>query len=260
MHDPTHVLRSPENPLPRYKLTLEYDGTPFVGWQRQTNGLAVQEVVETALRAVAGEAITIRGAGRTDAGVHAEAQVAHADLGKVWDPYKLREAVNAHLRPHPVAIVRIADVPDDFDARHSAIRRHYVYRLTNRRAPLALQVNRAWLIKRGLDAGAMHEAAQVLVGRHDFSTFRDAECQAESPVRTLERFEVMKDGDLIVMRVAARSFLHRQVRSMVGSLEHVGSGRWRTDDLRAALEARDRRRCGMVAPAAGLYLVGVDYA
>ena len=246
--------------VPRYKLTLEYDGTPFVGWQRQTNGLAVQEVVETALHAVCGEAITIRGAGRTDAGVHAEAQVAHADLDRDWRPDKLREAVNAHLRPHPVAVLRIDAVAGDFDARHSAVRRHYVYRLVNRRAPLALQAHRAWLIKRKLDAGAMHEAAQVLVGRHDFSTFRDSECQAESPIRTLERFEVMKDGDLVLMRVSARSFLHRQVRSMVGSLEHVGSGRWTTDDLRAALEARDRRRCGVVAPAAGLYLVGVDYA
>ncbi len=246
--------------VPRYKLILEYDGTPFVGWQRQTNGLAVQEVVEVALAAVDGTSVKIRGAGRTDAGVHAEGQVAHADLAKEWRPDRLRDAVNAHLRPHPVAVLRADAVPDDFDARHSAIRRHYVYRLLNRRAPLTLQAERAWLIKRKIDAGAMHEAAQVLVGRHDFSTFRDSECQAESPVRTLERFEVMKDGDLVLMRVAARSFLHRQVRSMVGSLEHVGSGKWSADDLRDALEARDRKRCGMVAPAAGLYLVGVDYA
>ena len=245
--------------MPRYKLLLEYDGTPFVGWQRQRNGLAVQEVVEIALAAVDGGPVTIRGAGRTDAGVHAEGQVAHADLAKDWRPDKLREAVNAHLRPHPVAVLRVDAVTGEFDARHSAIRRHYVYRLLNRRAPLTLQAQRAWLVKRKLDAGAMHEAAQVLIGRHDFSTFRDSECQAESPVRTLERFEVMKDGDLVLMRIAARSFLHRQVRSMVGSLEHVGSGKWSADDLRAALEARDRRRCGMVAPAAGLYLVGVDY-
>ena len=246
--------------MPRYKLTLEYDGSPFVGWQRQSNGLAVQQVIETAVAAVCGDPVTIRGAGRTDTGVHAEAQVAHVDLAKDWRPDKLREAINAHLRPHPVAILRVEAVGEDFDARHSAVRRHYVYRLMNRRAPLALQAGRAWLVKRKLDAGAMHEAAQVLVGRHDFSTFRDSECQAESPIRTLERFEVMKDGDLVLMRVAARSFLHRQVRSMVGSLEHVGSGKWSADDLRAALDARDRRRCGMVAPAAGLYLVGVDYA
>ena len=168
-----------------------------------------------------------------------------ADLAKDWRPDKLREAVNAHLRPHPVAVLRVDAVAAEFDARHSALRRHYVYRLLNRRAPLTLQAERAWLVKRKLDAGAMHEAAQVLVGRHDFSTFRDSECQAESPVRTLERFEVMKDGDLVLMRCAARSFLHRQVRSMVGSLEHVGSGKWSADDLREALEARDRRRCGM---------------
>jgi tRNA pseudouridine38-40 synthase len=246
--------------VPRFKLLLEYDGTPFVGWQRQANGLSVQEAIEVALAAVDGAPVTIRGAGRTDAGVHAEGQVAHADLIKEWRPEKLREAVNAHLRPHPVAVLRAEVVGVDFDARHSAIRRHYVYRLCNRRAPLTLQAGRAWLIKRKLDAGAMHEAAQVLVGRHDFSTFRDSECQAESPVRTLERFEVMKDGDLILLRCSARSFLHRQVRSMVGSLEHVGSGKWSADDLRDALEARDRSRCGMVAPAAGLYLVGVDYA
>ena len=245
--------------MPRYKLTLEYDGTPFVGWQRQANGLAVQEVIETALQAITGETVSIRGAGRTDAGVHAEAQVAHADLSREWRPDVLREALNAHMRPRPVAVIRAEPVAADFDARRSALRRHYVYRLCNRRAPLTLQAGRAWLIKRKLDAGAMHEAAQILVGRHDFTTFRDTECQAESPVRTLERLEVMKDGDLILMKASARSFLHRQVRSMVGSLEHVGAGRWSANDLREALEARDRRRCGMVAPAAGLYLVGVDY-
>jgi len=245
--------------MPRFKLILEYDGTPFVGWQRQANGLAVQEVVETALRGVTGAPVSIRGAGRTDAGVHATGQVAHADLARDWRPYVLREAVNAHMRPHPVAVIQVEPVPDDFDARFSATRRHYRYRLLNRRAPLTLEAERAWLMKRKLDAGAMHEAAQVFVGQHDFSTFRDSECQAESPIRTLDRFEVMKDGDLIVMSVSARSFLHRQVRSMVGSLEQVGAGRWTTEDLRAALEARDRRRCGQVAPAAGLYLVGVDY-
>ena len=245
--------------MPRYKLILEYDGTPFVGWQRQTNGLAVQQVVEEALGAIDGGPVTIRGAGRTDAGVHATGQVAHADLVKEWDAYLLREAVNAHLRPHPVAVVLACPVDGTFDARHSAVKRHYLYKLCNRRAPLTLEADRAWLMKRKLDAGAMHEAAQILVGRHDFSTFRDAECQAASPVRTLERFEVMKDGDLILMRVTARSFLHRQVRSMVGSLEHVGAGRWCKADLRDALQAKDRRRCGQVAPAAGLYLVGVDY-
>ena len=246
--------------MPRYKLTIEYDGTPFVGWQRQANGLAVQEVIETACQAISGAHAVVRGAGRTDAGVHAWAQVAHVDLSRVWRIDVLRDALNAHMRPQPVAIIRADAAADDFDARHSAVRRHYIYRLFNRRAPLTLEKRRAWHIKRRIDAGAMHEAAQVLVGRHDFSTFRDSECQAESPIRTLEQFEVMKDGDLILMKVAARSFLHRQVRSMVGSLEQVGSGRWSADDLRGALEARDRSRCGTVAPAAGLYLVGVDYA
>lgn len=245
--------------MPRYRLILEYDGSPFVGWQRQTNGLSVQEVVETALKGVCGEAPTIRGAGRTDAGVHASGQVAHVDLSRAWRPDVLRDAVNAHMRPHPVAVTAAMVAADDFDARHSAVRRHYEYRLINRRAPLTLQRDRAWLVKRKLDAGAMHEAAQILVGRHDFSTFRDSECQAESPIRTMERFDVMKDGDLILMTLSARSFLHRQVRSMVGSLEHVGSGRWTADDLRRALEARDRTWCGTVAPAAGLYLMSVDY-
>ena len=245
--------------MARFKL-IEYDGTPFVGWQRQSNGLAVQAVIEAALHALSGEIVRIRGAGRTDAGVHATAQVAHADLvRRAWRADVLRDALNAHMRPYPIAILRAEPVADDFDARHSAIRRHYIYRLYNRRAPLTLDAQRAWLMKRRIDAGAMHEAAQVLVGRHDFSTFRDSECQAASPIRTLERFEVMKDGDLIVMKVAARSFLHRQVRSMVGSLEQVGCGRWTSHDLREALAARDRARCGMVAPAAGLYLVGVDY-
>ncbi len=246
--------------MPRYKLTLEYDGTPFVGWQRQDNGLAVQEVLEVALATISrGAAVVARGAGRTDAGVHATAQVAHADLPRPWRPDLLREALNARLRPHPVAVVLAEHVGDDFDARHSAVRRTYLYRLVNRRAPLTLERHRAWLVKRKLDAGAMHEAAQVLVGRHDFSTFRDSDCQANSPVRTLERFDVVKDGDTILMSVAARSFLHRQVRSMVGSLEQVGARRWNAATLRDALEAKDRARCGTVAPAAGLYLVGVDY-
>ncbi len=245
--------------MPRYKLTIEYDGTPFVGWQCQTNGLAVQEAVERALTAVSPGPVTIRGAGRTDAGVHATGQVAHADMPRAWRPFSLGEAVNAHLRPLPVCVTAVAEVADDFDARFSAVRRHYLYRLVNRRAPLALQAGRAWLVKRPLDADAMQAAAQRLVGRHDFSTFRDSECQADSPVRTLERFDVSREGELILLRLAARSFLHRQVRSMVGSLEHVGAGAWSADDLAAALEARDRRRCGQVAPAAGLYLVGVDY-
>lgn len=246
--------------MPRFKLTLEYDGTRFVGWQRQANGLAVQQVLEEALTAVSGGVpASVRGAGRTDAGVHATAQVAHADLPRPWRPFALREAVNANMRPHAIAVTAVEPVPDGFDARFSALRRHYRYRILNRRAPLTLEAGRAWLVKRPLDATAMDAAAQALLGRHDFSTFRDSDCQANSPVRTLERFTVARCGDLIEATVCARSFLHRQVRSMVGSLEHVGAGAWSAADLAAALHARDRRRCGQVAPAAGLYLVGVDY-
>lgn len=245
--------------MPRFKLTLEYDGAPFVGWQRQTNGLAVQAVIERALFAISGETVTIRGAGRTDAGVHATAQVAHADLARAWRPDVLRDALNAHMRPRPVVVTAVEAVPETFDARFSAIRRHYVYRLRNRRAPLTLTLGREWLIKRKLDAEAMRAGARLLLGRHDFSTFRDSECQAESPIRTLDQLDVERDGETILIRAAARSFLHRQVRSMVGSLEHVGAGRWTPGDLRDALDARDRRRCGMVAPPDGLYLAGVDY-
>ena len=245
--------------MPRYKLTIEYDGTPFVGWQRQQNGLSVQEVIETALAVLAGGPVGIRGAGRTDTGVHATAQVAHVELARAWRTDVLRDALNAHMRPHPVAILSTEEVPDTFDARFSAVRRHYFYRIINRRAPLTLDASRAWLIKRRLDAQAMDEGAKRLLGRHDFSTFRDADCQAASPVRTLEKLDVTRCGDEIHIRASARSFLHHQVRSMVGSLEHIGSGKWSANDLQAALEARDRRRCGMVAPAHGLYLIGVDY-
>ena len=245
--------------MARYRLDIEYDGTRFVGWQRQANGLAVQQVIEDALAAVDGAVAIIRGAGRTDTGVHATAQVAHVDLVKDWRPDKLRDAVNAHMRPHAVAIRNVSQVTEDFDARFSAIRRHYLYRIVNRRAPLTIDAKRAWLVKRPLDATLMHDAAQLLLGRHDFSTFRDSDCQAASPVRTLERLDVSRAGEEIHVYASARSFLHHQVRSMVGSLEHVGSGKWRPRDLRAALDARSRARCGMVAPAAGLYLIGVDY-
>ena len=245
--------------MPRFKLTLEYDGAPFVGWQRQSNGLSVQEVIETALNALCGERVEIRGAGRTDTGVHAMGQVAHADLGKDWRSDVLRDGLNAHMRPHPVAILAAERVPELFDARVSAVRRHYLYRIVNRRAPLTVERGHAWLVKRKLDAGTMHAAARHLVGCHDFSTFRASECQADSPVRTLERLDVMRVGEEIQIRVSARSFLHTQVRSIAGSLEHVGCGKWSAADLRTALDARDRRRCGMVAPPEGLYLMGVDY-
>ncbi len=246
--------------MPRYKLTLEYDGAPFVGWQRQANGPSVQGALEAALLALCGDAVAAHGAGRTDAGVHARGQVAHVDLVKSWDGLRLREALNAHLAPDPIAVLLAEPAGDSFDARHSARMRHYLYRIVNRRAPLTLERGRAWHVKRRLDAQAMSEAAQALIGRHDFSTFRDSQCQATSPIRTLSRLDVARSGDLVELRVSALSFLHRQVRSMVGSLEHVGAGAWSAADLTAALVAADRRRCGQVAPAHGLYLAGVDYS
>ena len=245
--------------MPRYKLRIEYDGTGFVGWQRQANGLSIQEAIEAAAARLGCQPGSLRGAGRTDAGVHATGQVAHLDLPKSYAADSVRDAINARLRPHPIAVLRAEEVGSDFDARFSAVRRHYVYRIVNRRASLALETDRAWLVKRGLDGEAMHRAAQRLLGRHDFSTFRDSECQASSPVRTLEGFDVTAAGERLDIRLWARSFLHRQVRSMVGSLVYVGLGRWSAEDLRAALDARDRARCGTVAPAAGLYLADIDY-
>jgi tRNA pseudouridine38-40 synthase len=245
--------------MPRYKLTLEYDGAPFVGWQRQANGLSVQEALEAACLALCGAATSAHGAGRTDAGVHATGQVAHIDLAKDWDGRRLREALNAHLAPNPIAVLLAEPVGDAFDARHGARMRHYLYRIVNRRAPLTLERGRAWHVKRRLDAEAMGEAAKALIGRHDFSTFRDSQCQAASPIRTLTSLDVARGGDVIELRVSALSFLHRQVRSMVGSLEHVGAGYWSTANLKSALEAAERARCGQVAPACGLYLARVDY-
>jgi len=245
--------------MPRYKLTIEYDGAPFVGWQVQDNGLSVQAVLATAIAAFCGDSIEVRGAGRTDAGVHATGQVAHVDLAKAWDTETVRDAINAHLRPHPVAVLSAEGVADDFDARFSATRRHYLYRIVNRRADLALERRHAWRIGRPLDDATMQAAAQRLVGKHDFTTFRASECQAKSPVKTLERLDVERDGEEVRVHAAARSFLHTQVRSMVGSLALVGEGRWSADDLARALDARDRTACGPVAPPDGLYLVRVDY-
>ncbi|HEX9752439.1 MAG TPA: tRNA pseudouridine(38-40) synthase TruA [Methyloceanibacter sp.] len=245
--------------MPRYKLTLEYDGTPFVGWQVQENGPSVQARLVFAIKAFSGEETIPRGAGRTDAGVHALGQVAHMDLGKEWPPEKVRDALNAQLRPDPVSVLTCERAAADFDARFSATARHYLYRIVNRRSPLALNRDRAWQVVHMLDAVAMHDAAQVLVGHHDFSTFRSAECQAASPVKTLDWLAVDREGEEIRIEASARSFLHNQVRSMVGSLKRVGEGKWTAGDLEKALAARDRSACGPVAPACGLYLVKVDY-
>jgi tRNA pseudouridine38-40 synthase len=245
--------------MPRYRITIEYDGTPFVGWQIQANGISVQGELVRAIARFSGEETSVRGAGRTDAGVHALGQVAHFDLVRVWEPFKIREALNYHLRPHPIAVLDCELAPDGFDARFSARTRHYLYRILNRRAPPALDRNRVWWQPMPLDAAAMHEAAQVLVGRHDFSTFRAAACQAKSPIKTLDRIDVSAAGEEIHIRTSARSFMHHQVRSMVGSLKLVGAGRWTRTDLAHALQARDRAACGPVAPAHGLYFVGVDY-
>jgi tRNA pseudouridine38-40 synthase len=245
--------------MPRYKLTIEYDGTPFVGWQAQDNGISVQSVLTTAIAAFAGEPVAVSAAGRTDAGVHALGQIAHLDLAKDWDVDTVRDAINFHLRPQPVAVLAVEHAAPDFDARFSAVKRHYLYRIVNRRADLTLEQNRAWRVPRPLDAEVMQVAAQRLIGRHDFTTFRSTECQAKSPVKTLDRLEASRAGEEIRISAEARSFLQHQVRSMVGSLVHVGEGKWSADDLGAALAARDRAACGQVAPPQGLYLVRVDY-
>jgi tRNA pseudouridine38-40 synthase len=245
--------------MPRYRITIEYDGTSFVGWQRQAEGVSIQGSLETAIRKFSGETVGVRGAGRTDAGVHALGQVAHFDLVKTWEPGRIRDAMNFHLRPHAIAVLSSSQVDDTFDARFSAVKRHYEYRILTRRSPPILKRNHVWWTMRDLDAGAMHEAAQVFIGKHDFTTFRAAQCQAKSPVKTLDVFDVSRQGEEIVCRVSARSFLHHQVRSMVGSLKLVGDGKWTHAELASALDAADREACGPVAPASGLYLVAIDY-
>ena len=245
--------------MPRYKITIEYDGTPFAGWQWQDNAPSVQRVITEAIEAFSGERVTVQGAGRTDAGVHALGQVAHFDLVKPHPTDTVRDAINAQVRPHPVAVLEAEQVADDFNARGSALRRHYLYRIVNRRPDLALDRLRAWRVPRPLDVAAMHRAAQRLVGKHDFTTFRSTECQAKSPVKTLDRLDVTQSGGEVHVTAVARSFLHNQVRSMVGSLVPVGDGKWSAADLAHALAAHDRAACGPVAPPEGLYLVKVEY-
>ncbi|MEM9061443.1 MAG: tRNA pseudouridine(38-40) synthase TruA [Pseudomonadota bacterium] len=247
--------------MARFKLTVEYHGGPFVGWQRQSDGLSVQGVIETALGKLArgAQVPSIAGAGRTDAGVHATGQVCHCGLPDDWDPFRLSEALNHHMKPHPVSVVAAESVGDDFHARFSAVRRHYLYRIVNRRAPLAVDAGLAWKVANPLDVDAMHAAAQALVGRHDFTTYRSSQCQSTSPEKTLDHLSVSREADDVVFRLHARSFLHNQVRSLVGTLERVGAGKLPIDGPRKALEARDRSACGPVAPPDGLYLTAVDY-
>ena len=241
--------------MTRFALTLEYDGGPFMGLQRQDHGPTVQQAVEEAVQAVTGETVTMHSAGRTDSGVHALAMRSHVDIAKAIEPFRLMEALNALLRPAPVAVLACEIVPDDWHARFSCLGRAYEYRIANRRAPLTLEKGKAWHIARELDAEAMHRAAQALVGRHDFTTFRSAHCQAKDPVKTLDRFDVRREGDHVIIEAAARSFLHHQVRSMVGTLALVGQGQWREEQVAEALAAKDRAALGLNAPSEGLYFV-----
>lgn len=245
--------------MPRFALVLEWDGTPFMGFQRQAHGPSVQAAIEDAVLSVTGESVVLHAAGRTDTGVHALAMRAHFDLSRDFKPFRLSEALNARLKPQPVAVLDACEVSEDWHARFSCIERRYEYRIANRRAPLTLEAGRAWRIARPLDAAAMHDAAQVLVGRHDFTTFRSAQCQANSPLRTLSRLDVRREGDHVLIAAAARSFLHHQVRSMVGCLALVGLGQWRKADLAAALDARDRCKLGHNAPPEGLFFMAARY-
>lgn len=245
--------------MQRFKLTVEYDGRPFVGWQRQDNGPSVQQALEDAVFAVTQAETRVYGCGRTDAGVHAEGQVAHVDIVRPLAPFRLQEALNAHLRPAPVAVVACEAAAPDFHARFDCTGRRYRYDIVNRRAPLTWQSGLAWHVARPLDADAMHAAAQILVGRHDFTTFRSVHCQSASPLKTLDALDVVQGGDRISIHAAARSFLHHQVRSMVGCLKLVGDGSWSADDLRRALAARDRAALGLNAPPDGLFFVSARY-
>jgi tRNA pseudouridine38-40 synthase len=245
--------------MTRFRLTVEYDGRPFMGWQRQGHGPSVQQAIEEAILAITQEEAVVHAAGRTDAGVHAEAMAAHVDIARPFEAFRLMEAINAKLRPQPIAILDCAVVPDDWHARFSCIGRRYVYRLINRRAPLALDQGRAWRVVQPLDAAAMHDAAQILVGTHDFTTFRSVHCQSASPVKSIDKMSVDRFGEEIEVNVAARSFLHHQVRSMVGCLVLVGQGKWTKADMKAALDAKDRAALGFNAPPDGLYFVDARY-
>jgi len=245
--------------MPRYRLTIEYDGGPYRGFQAQADLPSVQGAIEAAVLGFTGETVRIHAAGRTDTGVHATGQVIHVDLAKDWKPEVVLNALNAHLVPQPIAVLDAVVVADDWHARFSAKGRRYQYRILNRPAPPALDRGKVWHVKKPLDAEAMHDAAQALVGHHDFTTFRDMQCQAKSPLKTLDTATVRREGEMVLLEFASRSFLHRQVRSMAGSIVEVGVGRWTKADLAAALEAKDRRACGPVAPADGLYFTGVSY-
>ena len=249
--------------MPRYRLDVEYDGTGYAGWQRQDEHPSIQQAIETAIFGFCGETVRIRGAGRTDAGVHALGQVAHVDLEKNWPGDTVRDAINAHLQMarERVSIITASQVDEEFDARFSALNRHYVYRIICRRAPLVIEKHRALWSPKPLDVAAMHEAAQRLVGRHDFTTFRSVQCQANSPVRSLDRLDVIdgRSEGLVEIHASARSFLHNQIRSFAGTLRLVGEGKWTAADVEAALTARDRKACGPVAAPEGLYFHSVDY-
>lgn len=245
--------------MPRYKITIEYNGTPYVGWQIQADGQTVQGEIKAAIARFGGEDVIVSGAGRTDTGVHARGQVAHFDLTRDWPADKVRDAINFHLKPQPIAILTAEQVSDDFDARFSATARHYRYRILSRRAPAALEAGQVWWVPVPLDVTAMQSASKVLIGHHDFTTFRAAQCQAKSPIKTLDRLDVFLAGDEIWIEASARSFLHHQIRSLTGALKAVGAGKWTADDLAKALAARDRTKCAPVAPAAGLYFMAVDY-
>lgn len=245
--------------MTRFALTLEFDGGPFMGLQRQAHGPSVQQAVEDAAHAVTGEAVVMHAAGRTDAGVHGLGMRAHLDIAKPFAPFRLMEALNARLRPNPVAVLSCEVVPDDWHARFSCIGRAYIYRIANRRAPLTLERGKAWQVTKPLDEAAMHRAAQALVGRHDFTTFRSAHCQSASPLKSLDRLDVRREGEMVLIEAEARSFLHHQVRSMVGTLALVGMGRWREEQVAEALEAKDRQKLGLNAPPDGLYFVRAVY-